>query len=348
MKKIAVLQIITGLGFGGAERVVFDLSRNISKDRFNIFVLSLSKQTQLLNSFIKQGITTYSLNINKTPYGLIKTIFYLYSFVKRNKIDIIHCHMLHAMIVSVLLKSINWNIKIVYTSHNVEFGSNFRKMLIFLLKPFRTIDVLFSKDMLRSFYKKENIVIHNGIDLSNYELNCSKNNKFTLIAVGRLENVKNHFSLIDIAEKIKTKFDFNLIIVGDGELKNELQKKIREKNIDDCVMLLGYKNNIAELLCKSHLFVMTSKWEGLPISLLEAAAIGLPILTTPVGSIPSLINKQTGFLCNVTNFPKEIYYIYQHYNEALKRADKLKKLIQENYSLEMVVSKHEKLYSSLI
>jgi len=345
--KIHVLFIITGLNPGGAEKVVFDLSRKIAKDLFNVFVVSLSNKVALFDLFQRHGIATYSMNMKKTPKDLIKTILYLSKFIKKNRIRIIHCHMTHAMILSTILKMINWNVKVVFTSHNVKFGSFLRELIIFILKPFRDVDIIFSKDVLRYYFKKNKKIIPNGIDISTYKTKAIKYDKFTIIAVGRLEKVKNHLALIGIADFLRNKLDFKLIIAGDGELKERLHQKIKEKNLENYITLLGFNDNITELLTKSHLFVMPSKWEGMPISILEAAVVGLPILSTPVGSIPSLINEQTGFLSNIDSFTEQIYFIYQNYNEALKRASVLQKLVYDNYSIDTVVKEHEQLYLSL-
>lgn len=347
-RKIPILYLVTGLGAGGAERVVFDLSRKIPKESFNVFVISLSKKDKLLDMFIKQGIDVQALNMSKTPLSLIKTVFSLSKFIRQNKIKIIHCHMTHAMIISTLLKITNWNIKIVFTSHSVKFGSKLRELIIFVLKPLRSVDILFSKSMIKYYYKKKYRIIPNGINLSHNEIKYPKYKKFTLIAVGRLEEAKNHIGLIEIVGKLKTKIDFNLIIAGDGELREMLTDKIKEKRLKNYISLVGYKNNISKLLNRSHLFVISSKWEGMPISLLEAAAVGLPVLSTPVGSIPAIINEQTGFLSKLNFFPEKIYFIYQHYGEALNRALTLKKTVEENYYLDKVVTKHANLYLSLV
>ena len=98
--------------------------------------------------------------------------------------------MVHALIFASLLKVFNPSIKIVYTSHNINVGSKLREFIIWSLKIFRDIDIVFSKDILKYFYKKQYRVIPNGIKISKYNLNSKKNQKFTFISIGRLEVVK--------------------------------------------------------------------------------------------------------------------------------------------------------------
>lgn len=347
-KKVNILHLITGLDPGGAERVVFDLCRNSSSNRFNVFTISLSKKKVLLNKFIAYKINTQSLKMEKTLINFIQAFSYLIKFTKKERIKIIHAHMIHAMIMASLIKIFNKDIKIVFTSHNVKFGSKFRKFLIYIFKPFRNVDILFSENLKKFYYRRSaSVVIPNGIDLMAYNIKVSKYDIYTFIAIGRLEYVKNHSLLIDVAEKLKGNFEFKILIVGEGELRSELETKINEKGLTGQVSLLGFRNNIAELLSKSHVFVMPSLWEGLPISLLEAGASGLPILSTPVGNIPSLINENNGYLSDKNNFADKMYYIYKHYNEALVKASELRKLIVEKHTISKVVSEHEKIYSSL-
>ena len=309
-KKVNILHLITGLDPGGAERVVFDLCRNSSSDRFNVFTISLSKKKGLLKKFIMYGINAQSLEMEKNLIDFIRVASYLSKFIKKERIKIIHAHMTHAMILASILKMLNLNINVVFTSHNVKFGSRLREILIFLFKPLRSVDILLSEDFQKFYYKiNGSVVIPNGIDVSAYQRRTTKFERFTFIAVGRLEYVKNHNLLIDVAEKLKGKFEFKILIVGEGELLPELEAKINEKELTGQVSLLGFRNNIAELLSKSHVFVMPSLWEGLPISLLEAGASGLPVLSTPVGNIPSLINENNGYLSDKINYADKMYHI---------------------------------------
>lgn len=347
-KKIEVLHLITGLDPGGAERIVFDLCRKSSPDKFGVCVISLSKKAKLLDNFIQQGIPTHALKMNKTPGDLIKAISYLNNFILKKEIKIIHAHMTHALVVAALLKTINWNTKIVFTLHSTRASSKIRALLIFILKSFRSKDILFSKNLDKYYYKKNCAFIPNGIEPSFYNLSLPKFGVFTFIAVGRVESVKNHLLLVDAAEKLKGKFDFNIIIAGDGELRQGIESRINEKGLEDYVSLLGFKENIAVLLTRSHLFVMPSLWEGLPISLLEAGASRLPVLSTPVGNIPSLINEQTGYLSDFDHFADNMLFIYKHYDDAIIKASRLKGLIEEKYDINKVIFEHEKIYSSLV
>ena len=348
MKKINILQLVTGLGMGGAEKVVLDLAKYISNEEFNTIVVSMSKRDELYQEFLNNKIDTKLLRKSNS----LKDIFYIINtinkLVKEKNIQIIHAHMAHSIIVASIIKIFNPSLKIVFTSHSLNIGSRVRELIVWFLKPFRNIDIVFSKEILKYFYKSNYKVIPNGIKIDKYDLKIKKNQKFTFIAVGRLETVKNHKFLIEIANELKDEFDFEIQIVGHGYLKEELENLIQKYDLKEYVKLLGLRNDIPELLNQSHCLLMPSLWEGLPIVILEAGASNLPIIATPVGSIPSLLNGENSYLSDFENFKEKMLYIFNNYSEAKIKSEKLFYDIKNIYSIEIIVKKHEKIYKDLV
>ncbi len=344
MKKINVLQLITGLGMGGAEKVVFDLAYYSDKSKFNIYVISLSKRVERLQEFLDKEIITLVLNKNNSLFDLFEIIKEINKFIKENNINIIHAHMSHSMIIATILKLFNPRIKIITTSHNVDIESKTRELFLYIFKFLRFKDIIFSKNILMYFYKKDYEVIPNGINFKKYELNIEKNKKFTFISVGRLEMVKNHKVLIEIINRLKNNIDFELQIVGDGYLKKELQEMIDSYKLNDNVKLLGLRRDIPILLNQAHCFLLPSLWEGLPIVLLEAGASKLPIISTPVGSIPTFLDNENSYLTSVDEFENAMIDIINNYESANDKAKKLFEKIKKEYSIEQIVKKHQEIY----
>lgn len=344
MKKINVLQLITGLGMGGAEKVVYDLAYYSDKTKFNNSVISLSKRVERLQEFLNGKINTKVLNKDNTLLDLIQMITEIHLFIKENKIDVIHAHMSHPMIIATILKIFNPRIQIVTTSHNIDIESKFRELFLYIFKFLRFKDIIFSKDILMYFYKKDYEIIPNGIDFNNYNLHVEKNKRFTFISIGRLETVKNHKLLIEVANNLKDNYDFELQIVGEGYLKGDLEKMIDKYKLNDVVKLLGLRRDIPLLLNQAHCFLMPSLWEGLPIVLLEAGASRLPIISTSVGSIPILLNNKNSTLVELDCFEKSMIDIINNYEKANEKALKLFDKIKKEYSIEQIVKKHEEIY----
>ena len=347
MNKINVLQLITGLGMGGAEKVVLDLSKFTNKEKFNTYVVSMSKRGELYNEFIKEEIHTTKLDKSNSFKDIISIIKSIDKIIKEKEIHIIHAHMTHSIIVASILKIFNPKIKIVFTSHSLNLGSKLRELIIYFFKPLRDIDIVFSKDILKYIYKSNYRILPNGIQIEKYILKHKKNDKFTFIAIGRLEDVKNHIYLIEFAKNLKNKHDFEIHIVGHGYLEKELENLIKENKLENHIKLLGLRNDIPELLNQSHCLIMPSLWEGLPIVILEAAASSLPVLSTPVGSIPSLLNKKNSYICELKNFVDNAEFIINDYETAKEKANKLFKKINTIYSIDEIVKKHEQIYKDL-
>jgi len=349
MKKINLLHIITGLGVGGAERVVLDLVKNSNQEKFNVSVVSLSKRNEMLKRFIGINIDVKTLNGSKNINDLVKMVAAVNRHIKSHRIQIIHAHMTHSLILSVLIKLMNPAVKLVFTSHNISFGSVYKNIIIYFLKVFRSKDILFSTEQESRIYKKNFEIIPNGVHVNSYKASEVKYEKFTFISVGRLEKQKNQLNLIDSAIYLKNKgCEFQILIAGDGYLRKSIEKLIADNQLQDYVILLGLRSDIPTLLSKSHIFVMPSLWEGLPIVLLEAAASSLPIISTPVGTIPSLIDENAGYLSSIDAFPKAMLGVISNYGEAQKKSHILHRKVVDNYSIENITRKHESLYTSLI
>lgn len=348
-RPIKVIQIITGLDYGGAEKVVLDLSRGLMDKGNEVLCVSLSLKQNMISEFEKDGIEVIQLKVRKNPLSLVGSLIKFNRIIRERKIELVHAHLLHAMLFASLSRVFYHSWALIYTPHSIKFGSWYRKYLIKALKFLRTKDVLFSKEHYSSIFKKDFSVIPNGIAMPLEKGAAQKFDTFTFLAVGRLESMKNHKSLIPIAAELKNqKRKFQILIAGEGPLKSELQKLIQEKALDDEFVLLGFRDNILDLCRRSHAFLMPSLWEGMPISILEAASAGLPVISTPVGSIPSLIDKKTGYLGQIPEFPKMMLEVMDHYPEAFKKATMLKQKVKNEYTIERVLELHLLLYQQSI
>jgi len=168
-----------------------------------------------------------------------------------------------------------------------------------LLKPLRNIDILFSPNMKRYFHKSYNTVIQNAVNAEEFKGQTDKFEKFTFLAVGHLREAKNYPFLLKCAKELKKSFDFQILIAGEGKLRQELQEIIQKEELEEHVFLLGDVENIPKLLQRSHCLVMPSLWEGMPIAILEAGASGLLVIATPVGSISSVLNDANAYLATM-------------------------------------------------
>lgn len=353
MKKINILNLDTAFAMGGAEKVILDLMNNLDNKLFNTSIIALAEHSDMLGEFLDNDLKAEKLDMKKGMGETLRVLKYLDRYITENNIDIIHAHLFHPLPIASLLKVRHPKLKIIFTSHNIDIGGKVREVLTWLLKPFRNTDIVFSESMITRMYKKDCVVIANGIDLSKFDLDVPKNKKFTFISVATIRPEKNHIFLVGCAKELKEKgLDFELQIVGGGDenqaLINTIKAEIKKQNVGDCVKMLGVRNDIPELLLKAHCKILPSFVEGMPISLLEAGATKLPIISTPVGAIPSMIDETNGYLTALDGFCETMEEVYFNQEEANKRAIKLSEKILEKYSIQGMAAAHTKVYQRLM
>jgi len=166
--------------------------------------------------------------------------------------------------------------------------------------------------------------------------------------VGRLEPVKNHLAILPVVQKLRKQHDFQLLIAGTGYLEERIKAKVRDLHLEDTVKLLGFRTDVPELCYRSHVFLMPSLWEGFPISLLEAGLAKLPVISTPTGSIPDLIDSNTGFLSEISHSEHWMSHTLTNYNDSKTKGELLCMKIIDQFNMDKIASLHEELYEQLL
>ena len=170
-------------------------------------------------------------------------------------------------------------------------------------------------------------VIFNSVDIRRYHLNADKKNvredlgidqQATIISVVATFKVqKGHRFLIEAASSLVKRFpDLQILLIGDGELRNELENQTKDLGLVNHIQFLGTRHDIPKLLAASDMFVLPSLWEGLPMALVEAMASGLPIVATDVsGSKQAILPGKTGILVppgNVEDLENAIIHLLKN------------------------------------
>lgn len=297
---------------GGAERVASNLCNFLVKDN-DISIMTSIKE----NSYYKlnNNINLYNLDENRPEKNFlkknIKRLKKMNLLVKKIKPDIIISFLPEPSYRILFLKIFNPNIKVIVSVRNdpkVEYSSIKNRMIMKLLYPLADGFVFQTQEAKEYFSKKiqdKSVIIPNPI---NEEFICEpytgKREKI-IVTVGRLEEQKNHKMLIEAFSKLPEEFkEYKLIIYGEGSLRNKLEEQINELNLKDRVLLPGQVDNVKEKIYKASLFVLSSKYEGMPNALMEAMALGIPCVATdcPCGGPRFLIkNKENGYLIAIND-----------------------------------------------
>jgi len=354
---LTIVHITTSLEGGGAEQMVFQLAKK-SNPNIRTIVLSITNVDTLLHKFESNNIECHFLNVSSFKNStLANGLKKMHSILKDIPDCVFHCHQYHSNIFAVLYKlRYNRKMRFTFTLHTNAVDSKIRRAFLFLTKPFRKSDIIFSENS-NKWYLKNTEVIPNGVDFSNFTANTKRrfdeNTVFSFLFLGRLSTVKNPALLITAAQQLlEHKLDnFVVEYVGGGggsqSMREKLEAKIKKNNLEKHFKFHGFQNNIKDYINNSHCLVLPSFREGMPVVIIEAAASLLPVLSTPVGSIPDFINKSNGYLSSHEDFGKIMIHVMKNYNEAITKAHKLNDDVRSVFDINNVYEQHLTVYKSL-
>lgn len=305
MKKVMV--VIPALGSGGGERFAVTLISKMNPEiiQTRLVVLYPHDNTENSRFAAEHGIDTVYLNKHRgIDFSIIRK---LKKEIDEFAPDVIQTHL---YVVSYVLLAAPLKMKKYHTVHNVAekeaFG--FRRIInriAFKLGNFIPVAISpYCAKTIENLYRipSKNIpCIMNGVDTSIYKVSPIMHSGTVFINVGRLQLQKNHALLIRAFAKVAEKEpNAKLVIVGEGELRKELEKLIEQYGIEQRISMPGLCNDVRERLNAADVFVQSSDYEGLPISGLEAMACGLPLVSTRAGGTVDIIdNNRNGFLVDV-------------------------------------------------
>lgn len=311
MKIIAkkkILFVITKSNWGGAQRYVYDLATALPKDEFEVCV-AFGQNGQLADELVKTGIVIHqitSLQRDVSVFADIKSFFELLRLFRAEKPDIVHLNSSKAGGVGALAARLAGVPRIIFTVHGWPFGENrnvIDRAFIYFLSWITAIfshvvitvsnyDLGVAKKM--PFVGHKTIRIYNGIN-QNMTFGTGKkirdafpHGAIITGTIGELNKNKNQQALIELAKNDPNMF---VAIVGDGEEREALEKKIKKYNLGDRVKLFGFIP-ASEALLGFDVFALPSLKEGLPYVLLEAKLAGLRIEANRVGGITEILDNK--------------------------------------------------------
>lgn len=310
-----VVQIMPEFNLAGAERMCQALSLEL-KNEIEVIVVSLySINTEITELMENNGIKV--IYLDKKPGLDLLTIKKLYMLFKEIKPDVIHTHryVMQYAIPAAFLAGVKRMVHTVHSMADKEVPKLQQKLHYLFFKYFRVIPVSISPVVQQSIinrYKLESDkvpIIYNGIDLKTIydKLDYERNEVFTFLHVGRFTVAKNHFEMIKAFQKLHEEHtDTRLLLVGVGELFNDVKEYIKQNNLSDSVIQLGLKNDVISLYKLADVFILPSVYEGMPMTIIEAMATGMPIIATNVGGIPDMLTNEKSALLSGTD-SNEIY-----------------------------------------
>jgi glycosyltransferase involved in cell wall biosynthesis len=365
---IRVLHLISSSGFFGAENVLLEIVKELRYTHF-LPVVGVIKNLYNPHLEITEEAKRNELSVEIFPCAGrldLRTILLMRAFLKAQKIDIIHTHGYKSNLYAIAA-TLGKNISMITTCHNWLSESPKMKLYAwldkFFLKRFdRVVAVSESvkQEILRHNISHRNLLtIYNGIDIkrfSNHRRTNSIRKEFGIDQsykvigfVGRLSKEKGVIYLMEAAEEVlKECPKLIFLIVGDGPLRKELQRKYDFAPI----IFTGIRNDVPEVYQCMNIFVLPSLREGLPMVLLEAMASRLPVVATRVGAIPAVImDKETGLLIEPGDqdpIKESLLYLLKNPKMAKAMGRNGYRYVQEHFSSKKMAGAYLDVYRELI
>lgn len=288
-----VLHVISSLGIGGAERLISDMLPQMKATGVDV---SLLVYRRLYNDFEKKledaGVNIISLEV-KSNYNP-RIVFSLVNAIKG--FDVIHVHLFPALY-QVALANTFVHKRLIYTEHSTTNKRRnkivFRNLERIVYEKYSSI-VSVSNDVQKSLMRWLNIrdhrfsVIRNGIDLKSYNIPPKKGDyPVNLLMISRFVPAKDQETVIRAMRWIDKKV--HVVFVGDGETKQLCEELARKIGVAERCHFVGSQSNIPHYISKADVGILSSHWEGLPISSLEMMAGGLPVIASDVEGLRQVI-----------------------------------------------------------
>lgn len=310
-----IIFVTDTLQAGGAERVISILANKIQErgHEVEIICLRMHKVFYEFNPSVKLTFAEDYVN-----GGIIKKIFWLRKYVSQQKPSVVIAFMI-AVYATTLLSMIGNNIPVIVSERiDPRRTTKLKNVLRCVVMPLIQHMVVQTEDIksfFPSFIQKKTSIIYNPVMEVVFKQTTNVLKEKRLINIGRLYEQKNQRMLIEAFSIVKKEFpEYELVIFGEGPLKEDLQNYINEKGLNDSVTLMGKTTTITDELQASEIFCLSSDYEGMSNAMIEAVCLGIPVVTTDISGAKDIItNGENGYVVNV--------------NDALEFANAISKIL---------------------
>jgi glycosyltransferase involved in cell wall biosynthesis len=349
---IRVLHLAGQLETGGTERLLVDFARHTNREATDLVFVALSTGGTPAEDIRACGWPV--LTLEKPPGFRPKAIFRLARILRLRRVDILHVHNTGPFIYGSLAACIAGIKHIIFTRHGRETDvkrSHLTLSRLLSRLADRIVCVSDDSSQLASqqgWPRKKISTIWNGIDLSRFRYVGPKpDGPVTMVA--RLSPVKDTRTLLEATAVVARSYsNLQVAIAGDGPCFADLKAASLELGLGEHVRFLGEVKAVPELLGQASMLVLPSLSEGLPLTVLEAMACGLPIVATHVGGTPEAVRDgETGFLVpprSPAQLAEKILQVLRHPEEAKTMGLAGRRRVEQFFSIQSMIDSYEGLY----
>jgi glycosyltransferase involved in cell wall biosynthesis len=390
MGKITVVHIITKLELGGAQQNTLFTVNHLDRTAFDVVLISSSEGILIEEALKLSTVTVHlipELVREIGPLKDLKALFKIKTILKRLKRDqqkesrentgdiIVHTHCSKAGILGRWAAYLAGIRCIVHSYHGFSFNvfqpallSAFYIFLERITSIITTKFIMVSKANIEKgiqkkiFVRDKVVLIRSGIDIEKFQnagstiktrrKELAVSDDIPLIAmIACLKLQKAPLDFVKVANSVlQYTNEAHFVLVGDGVLRPEVEKLIRQLGLDNKIVLLGWRRDIPEIMKCINVLVLTSLWEGVPRVLPQAMSLGIPIVATEVDGTPEAVhNGVNGFVLppgDIEGIAKKIIYLITHPEKARDMGEKGKQLVNE-FDIWKMMNQQEQLYVEL-
>jgi len=315
---VKILLVITGLGVGGAERLVTNLADHFATAGHEVVLAYFHGKPELRPD--DPRVRLVNLHMRRSPLGVMAALRRFRRIVREFRPDVVNSHLVHANILTRLLRLVAPIPRLVSSAHNTNEQGRGRMLAYRLTDRLADISTNVSNEAVEAFEHQDAlrpgrmVAIHNGIDTTAFTFNPAARERLRsrlgldeavslLLAVGRLREQKDYPNLLRAFAGLEGgPVKPRLAIVGDGPLRGELEVMAKSLGVADRVHFLGVRHDVPALMAASDVFVLSSAWEGFGLVAAEAMACERPVVATDCGGVREVV-ADAGFLVPPRNSP---------------------------------------------
>jgi glycosyltransferase involved in cell wall biosynthesis len=365
-----ILFLSTSMGMGGADSQLLSAAHGMRSRGHEVRIVSLTQLGPMGLEAQRAGIPTESLDMRRgvpDPRGLVRLV----GLVRAWRPDVLHSHMVHANLMARALRLITPVPVMVATIHNIYEGGRLWMAAYRLTNALVDHVTIVSQAAADRFVRERIVpkslltVIPNGVDTEQFRRiprevghslrqSLGLEGKFVWLAVGRFEIAKDYPNMLRGFARVRERFpQAVLLLVGRGSLQSETERLAQSLGLGSGVRFLGVRDDVVQVMSAADGYVMSSAWEGMPMVLLEAAAAGLPIVTTRVGGNHEVVRDgESGFVVPPRDHQAlgRAMLRLMELSETERRAmgDRGREVIRAHYGLNRVVERWEELYRDVL
>jgi glycosyltransferase involved in cell wall biosynthesis len=368
-RKPNVLLLTSFLGIGGAEVVVRDLARHLDRHRFNVSVCCLKALGPAGLELAAEGV-----DISVLPKADLDRVDYfsalqLRRVLRDKRIDVVHSHTTHALVDAAVCRCLSRSVKVVHTFHFGNYPHQPGRTLLMEGIASRLVDRLVAvgevqREWIQQTYRLSDRAIsavRNGVHVPQFlagdpafRRSICAQGKILVGTIAHLCPQKGLHDLLAVARRVRdVRTDVHFVVVGGGDLRGALERRRHDLGLDDAMTFTGLLTNAASRALPSFdIYVQTSRWEAMSISILEAMAAGKSVVSTNVGEVPHLIEEGAeGFLYNpgdVEGIASAILTLAQDRRLRRQTGEAAARKIAQRFTLDHMIRAYEEMYLDVL